>query len=257
MTKETFPQSNVLEPYVKSFKKALSIFKQKGYYKFTIQKLYFARVIWLKTEDVQERVFGPCFCADYFIEDGNGGYKLCHLLLRAFCEEDNITRAFPSQVRLLRCTEGAVFDFNGCAYKLLHGNIIVPKDVMTMSTAAEIFEESGLEVQKENIHVASLIYRCEVPVSESNPLGRENQVIGICFLTEILIDGAECIAYVKAFHGKNSRIADIKPKEKCGFQIYGPGHSFKTSRGEWTVVNGVLRDYKEYQAEKLRALRQK
>lgn len=256
MTEVNFPQKKVIEPYVKSFKKALGIYKEKGYYKFSIQKLYFARVIWLETKEEKARPFGPCFCADIFVPEGKG-YKLYHLLLRAFCEEDTITRALPSQVRLLPVSEGDVFEHNCCSYKLLHGSIIIPKRVMNLDTALEIFAESGLEIRKEDIHAARLSFERDVPVSEIYPLGKKTYLIGVCFLTETIIDDTEYIAYVKAFHGKNSRIVRIEPKAKCKYQIYGPGHSFKTSRGEWTMVNDVLRDYKEYEAEKLRALQQK
>lgn len=247
-----FPQMNVPEAYVNTFKKALEIYWDRGYCKFSVQKLYLAKVYWtnIEEEKPKERLFGVCFCADYLLPAENG-YAFRHLLLRAFGEENTITSASHAHVRMIPIKEGDLFDCENGTYKLLHGRIIKPKDVMNLDTVIEIFAESGLEVTKEDVKVARFSYRLDVLKTEDNPQGIETRSIGVCFLTEIIVDGEPCFAFVRAFHGKNSRITEIFPAKKCSYQAYGAGNSFKTSRGEWALIKGNLRDYKDYLHEKL------
>lgn len=241
--------------YVDCFDKALKCFRRES--EASVSELFLARV-YRRNAGKADSFLGAAFCRLNIL---NGETRISYVLV--FEETGIIAHARNDEIRLLVIKDGSLFDYKGQPWMLKNGKIVIPPGIMDTQTVADIFYRQGVRkpdgspFEAKDVCIGRLSFSYDetgsnVPYYDVRNafLNLRTNVkelgIGVAFFVETVIDGIVQIVFVRAFRGHHMRSAKWYPKELMTIVQYNDHDSFRSSDGEWTLLNGRLTPYQEW-----------
>lgn len=207
------------------------------------QDIYFGKVKRCFSEGEEKAEF--CWCADIYESEKMSAdispheYRKRIICVSAASGSTDIYAAQDVEVEEIKT--GNAFEYNGVPRMLPRRKAQENPYVLSLADALEMFHKFGfIKAEIGDIFIGTFSFKNFNEEDSLCPEWRRHFGIGLCYMIEVVVDGALSVAVICAFNETRPKTVICNPLELSVIRPYQLGDTFRTVCGRMTLVNGVM-----------------